>query len=53
MNTANIVLLAVLCAIIGFNAGNAYGQQKMKIIVGDIIKRLTEGLTKTKGEDLK
>ena len=44
MNTVNIVLMVILSAIIGFAAGNVFGQTKMKMIFNDILNKLTEGM---------
>lgn len=51
MSTVNIVLMTVLAAMIGFGIGNAYGQQKMKIILNDLIKKFMDGLGVKKGEE--
>ena len=31
--------------MIGFAIGNAYGQQKMKMILNELLKKMTDGLT--------
>lgn len=44
MNTLNQVLTIILSAILGFAIGNAYGQTKMKMILNDLIDKVTKGL---------
>lgn len=50
MNTVNIVLMIVLTAIISFSAGNAYGQQKMRMIVSGMLDKAM-GLIRKAGEN--
>ena len=49
MSTVNIVLMMVLSAIIGFAAGNVWGQAKMKAIFNDLLNKLTNGLKTAAG----
>ena len=44
LSTLNLVLTIVLTAMIGFAIGNAYGQTKMKMILNDLIKKMTDGI---------
>jgi hypothetical protein len=47
------VLLAILTTIIGFSIGNVYGQQKMKMILSDLITKMTDGLKTISTQDKK
>lgn len=44
MSTVNLVLMIVLSAMIGFAIGNAYGQARMKLIVNNLLEKMTAGL---------
>ena len=44
MSTVNIILMAVLCAMIGFAIGNVYGRESMKKTVATLFDSLTKGL---------
>ena len=44
MSTVNIVLMAILCAMIGFAIGNIYGRESMKKTVASLFDSLTKGL---------
>jgi len=55
MNTVNIVLGMVLCAMIGFAIGNVWGRETMKRIFEGLLDQMTKNLDtinsgKTKGE---
>jgi len=44
MNEVNTVLMMILCAMIGFAIGNVYGQNKIKMLIQDLLTRMTNGL---------
>ena len=44
MTTMNTVLMMILCAMIGFAIGNAWGQIKIKRLFSTLIEQLTNGL---------
>ena len=44
LSTPNLVLSIILAAIIGFAIGNAYGQARMKLIVNNLLEKMTAGL---------
>lgn len=46
MSTANIVLLAILSAILGFAIGNVYGKESIKRTIAIMLTQLTENLKK-------
>lgn len=44
MNTVNIVLMMILCAMIGFALGNIWGKEVMKKTLSGLLKQLIEGM---------
>ena len=44
MDTLNIVLMMVLCAMIGFAIGNVYGRETMKKTFQSVIDNIMKGL---------
>ena len=42
MNTVNIVLMMVLCTIIGFTIGNAWGRTAMKKAFMNLLDEITK-----------
>lgn len=42
MDTLNLILLMILSAIFGFAMGNVYGQQKMRMMLSDLLNQLTD-----------
>ena len=44
MNTANIVLMIVLAAMIGFAIGNAWGKEAMRRTLSGLLNQLIEGM---------
>lgn len=44
MVTVNVVLLAILCLMVGFTAGNAFGKESMKRTLRDVLNQLINGL---------
>lgn len=50
MNTVNTVLMMVLCAIIGFSIGNAWGRYAMKQAFMSLVEEILNGLKMKKEE---
>lgn len=50
MDTVNLVLMMVLCAMIGFAIGNAWGKATMKHMFSELLNKLTEGLKLAAGK---
>lgn len=50
MNTVNTVLMMVLCAIIGFAIGNAWGRYAMKQAFMNLVEQILDGLKMKKEE---
>ena len=44
MNTANIILMCILCVMIGFAIGNIWGKETMKRTFSDLLKKMIDGL---------
>lgn len=44
MNEVNTILMMILCAMIGFAIGNVYGQNKIKMLIQDLITRMMNGI---------
>lgn len=44
MEPVNQILMMVLCTMIGFGIGNAWGKATMKHLFSELLNKLTEGL---------
>ena len=44
MNQVNVILMMILCTMIGFAIGNVYGQNKIKMLIQDLITKMGNAL---------
>lgn len=44
MNQVNTILMMILCVMIGFAIGNVYGQNKIKMLIQDLITKMGNAL---------
>ena len=50
MDTANLVLMIILSAMIGFAIGNAWGKAAMKHLFSELLNKMTESLKLAAGK---
>lgn len=50
MDTANLVLMIILSAMIGFAIGNAWGKATMKHMFSELLNKMTESLRLAAGK---
>lgn len=50
MDNVNQILMMVLCVMIGFGIGNAWGKATMKHLFSELLNKLTEGLKLAAGK---
>lgn len=46
MNTINLVLMCILCAMIGFAIGNVWGKETMKRTLSELLQKMIDGLNR-------